>query len=148
MEFDPPTTRFDVVCLSLVLNFEGDISKRGMQSIARAIACIDALTGQMILRAHDFLTPTGLLYIVLPLSCVNNSRYLTADRLRAMLASCGFEKVVAQHDSPKLTYWLVQRTRESGWDGTTWRKEEVRAGVKRNNFCIQVKWLEEEPEEQ
>lgn len=32
MEFPAPTeeaNKFDVVCLSLVLNFEGDLSKRG-----------------------------------------------------------------------------------------------------------------------
>jgi len=114
-----------------------------LKFLSNSILTGSADAGQMILRAHDFLKPTGLLYIVLPLSCVNNSRYLTHERFQAMLASCGFGKVIKQHDSAKLTYWIIERTRESGWDGTVFRKEEVLAGVKRNNFAILVKWLEE-----
>ena len=97
----------------------------------------------MILRAHDFLTHDGLLFIVLPLPCLSNSRYLSHALFRTMLNSLGFGKVIAQHDSLKLTHWLVQRTEVRGWDGTCFKKTEVRGGVERNNFCIVVKWPEE-----
>lgn len=49
-----PTGLFDVVCLSLVINFVGSIPDRT----------------EMLRRAHDFLEPDGLLFVVLPLACL------------------------------------------------------------------------------
>ncbi|KAI5481394.1 nucleolus protein [Pseudohyphozyma bogoriensis] len=112
---------FDVVSLSLVVNFIGSLSKRG----------------EILQHAHKYLKPTGLLYLVLPLPCLTNSRYCTHERLESILTTTGWEKV-RQHDSAKLTYWLCSRVGEGKGDGKVWKKEEVRAGVHRNNFCILV----------
>ncbi|BGP39597.1 25S rRNA (adenine2142-N1)-methyltransferase [Rhodotorula kratochvilovae] len=123
-DFPAPTTdaeKFDVVALSLVVNFEGSLVNRG----------------HMLLHAHSYLTPRGYLYLVLPLPCLTNSRYLSHERLTALLASTGW-KTVKQHDSARLTYWLVQRT-EEGPDGKEWKREQVRKGASRNNFVIVVK---------
>ena len=49
-----PTGFFDVVCLSLVVNFVGSIPDRTA----------------MLRRAHDFLGCDGLLFVVLPLACL------------------------------------------------------------------------------
>ncbi|GAA5859947.1 hypothetical protein JCM1840_001811 [Sporobolomyces johnsonii] len=121
--------KFDVVALSLVMNFEGSLVNRG----------------HMLLHAHSYLRPSaslgGYLYIVLPLPCLTNSRYLSHDHFRSILASTGWD-VIKQHDSAKLTYWLV-RQREADaegkrGDGKVWKREEVRAGVHRNNFTVRV----------
>ncbi|CEH16445.1 25S rRNA (adenine(2142)-N(1))-methyltransferase, Bmt2 [Ceraceosorus bombacis] len=45
--------KFDVVALSLVVNYVGDLEQRG----------------RMLLHAHHYLTPTGYLYLVLPNAC-------------------------------------------------------------------------------
>ncbi|KAI9600729.1 hypothetical protein H4Q26_000520 [Puccinia striiformis f. sp. tritici PST-130] len=94
-QFPIPKTedqKFDVVCLSLVLNFIGDLKKRG----------------EMIKRARKFLKPTGKLFIVLPLACLNNSRYLDFERFKMILNYLGF-KTIKQHNSSKLTYWLLEK---------------------------------------
>ncbi|KAL8277414.1 hypothetical protein RQP46_010136 [Phenoliferia psychrophenolica] len=127
----PPDKLFDVVGLSLVVNFIGSLSARG----------------DILLHAHSYLKPAGYLYLVLPLPCLTNSRYMTHERLEGILATTGWAKA-KQHDSAKLTYWLLKRT-EGERDGKVWKKEEVRKGVRRNNFCIVVgaKDGEEEIEE-
>ncbi|PWN93442.1 hypothetical protein FA10DRAFT_264093 [Acaromyces ingoldii] len=141
--------RFDVVAQSLVVNFVGDLKERG----------------RMLIHAHDYLKPDGYLYLVLPLACVTNSRYLDHERLRSILDSCGWN-VVVQDDSKRLTRWLCQRkgalsSEESGsigetnkgkkakkgkrnndqaeWDGTEWKKQEIKVGATLNNFCIVVR---------
>ncbi|KAK4698705.1 25S rRNA (adenine2142-N1)-methyltransferase, partial [Phenoliferia sp. Uapishka_3] len=118
----PPDKLFDVVGLSLVVNFIGSLSARG----------------DILLHAHSYLKPSGYLYLVLPLPCLTNSRYMTHERLEGILTTTGWSKA-KQHDSAKLTYWLLKRTEgEGNRDGKIWKKEEVRKGVRRNNFCITV----------
>ncbi|GAA6013472.1 hypothetical protein JCM11491_006093 [Sporobolomyces phaffii] len=124
---------YDVVSLSLVMNFEGSLINRG----------------HFLLHAHSYLKrqSPGYLYLVLPLPCLTNSRYLTHQHLRQILASTNWE-VVAHHDSSKLTHWFLKETTKGGdgegdkarrGDGKVWKREEVRRGVERNNFCIVVK---------
>ncbi|GAA5904237.1 25S rRNA (adenine2142-N1)-methyltransferase [Sporobolomyces salmoneus] len=127
---------FDVVSLSLVMNFEGSLINRG----------------HFLLHAHSYLkrASPGYLYIVLPLPCLTNSRYLTHQHFRSILASTNWE-VVGQHDSAKLSYWFLRETDKTEGagrrgDGKVWKREELRKGVApRNNFCIVVK--PEEPVE-
>lgn len=128
--FDYPTPRkidqepFDIVALSLVVNFVGDLADRG----------------KMLLHAHKYLPEdkNGFLFLVLPLACVQNSRYCDHARLRAILASCGWGNVVRQHDSARLTHWLCEETSKK-WDKKVWKKEEIKKGVSLNNFCIIVR---------
>lgn len=118
--------RFDVVALSLVVNFVGDIAARG----------------RMLRHALAYLKKDGarLLYLVLPRACVDNSRYCTHDHLRALLASCGWDDIVCQDDSARLTRWLVHASSpKPRWDGEAWPKQELRVGAQLNNFCIVVK---------
>lgn len=125
MEFPIPEEKFDVIGLSLVLNFVGDLRQRS----------------EMIKHAHQYLKPFGFLYIVLPLACVENSRYLDSNRFKSILNSLGFESL-KQHNSSKLTFWLTQRSGTNGMGvihkNIKWPKEEIRKGINRNNFCIKV----------
>ncbi|PWN22561.1 hypothetical protein BCV69DRAFT_236707, partial [Microstroma glucosiphilum] len=132
--------KFDVVCLSLVLNFVGDLNERG----------------ELLLHAHSYLSSAGgYLYLVLPLPCVANSRYLDHTRLEEILDSTGWE-VVKNGDSRKLTRWLLKSKPAAAagdkkgknlkaksqdhpyWDGQVWKKEEIRVSATANNFCIKV----------
>ena len=83
-----PASGFDVVVLSFVLNFDGDPRRRG----------------DMLRKARTLLTPDGLglVFIVLPLACVNNSRYCDLAVLGQLAAALGF--VVQSH---KLTAKLA-----------------------------------------
>ncbi|GAA95295.1 uncharacterized protein L969DRAFT_45021 [Mixia osmundae IAM 14324] len=118
-ETDKQEDKFDMICLSLVINFVGDIKARA----------------DMVRRAHRLLRDNGLLFIVLPLPCLENSRYLNSPRFEAILATLGFARI-RQHDSAKLTHWLFRRTQAG--NTTAWPRREVRAGAKRNNFVLIV----------
>lgn len=146
-DYPVPEKPFDVVALSLVINFEGSLTRRGELLLLAAKSpgslltsvVADSLspTGEMLRHAHKYLKPTGMLYIVLPLPCLVNSRYCTHDRFESILKSTGW-KTVRQHDSAKLTYFLCARIGDGRGDELVWKREEVRSGVHRNNFCIVV----------
>lgn len=112
---------FDVVALSLVLNFVGSLSHRA----------------QMISKAHACLKPSGILFLVLPRACLDNSRYMDHDRLGGIFSTLGFPTVLTQHDSAKLSFWLFQSSSEPS-DGKKWPRTQVRSGSSRNNFVIIV----------
>lgn len=136
-----PEQQFNMVALSLVINFVGDVRKRG----------------EMLRHVHKYLpsnddTP-GFCFLVLPLSCLTNSRYMNQSHLRAILDSLGFN-VLKQSDSAKLSRWLLQRkplaerqqaaqasegpNAADDWDGTVFKKRELNPGNDRNNFAIVV----------
>lgn len=119
--------RFDLVSCSLVVNFVPKPSLRG----------------EMLLRITKFLKEPEnafdhkpLLFFVIPLPCVINSRYCNKEIMDAIFKNLGFT-CVRSYDSHKLAYWLLE------WHGSKAvnfkfksAKKEVRSGSKRNNFCI------------
>ncbi|KAG0201180.1 hypothetical protein BGX28_005926 [Mortierella sp. GBA30] len=84
---------FDVVCLSLVVNFVGDPVQRG----------------EILRHSARFLVPgTGLLYLVLPLPCIQNSRYMDHELLVEMMAALGYSTLVNHHFAKKLAYYAFR----------------------------------------
>ncbi|CAN8097091.1 unnamed protein product [Discula destructiva] len=134
------TERFDIISLSLVLNFVPDPVGRG----------------EMLLRTLDFLRqPTCLkdgttaelkpwfpsLFFVLPAPCVSNSRYLDAKKLKSILLSLGYE-IKQSKTTLKLVYYLLTRAAEPSampGSGASFTKKELRSGAARNNFAIVLK---------
>lgn len=134
------TDRFDIISLSLVLNFVPEPKGRG----------------DMLLRTLEFLRPpsclrdgmtAGLkpyfpsLFLVLPAPCVSNSRYMDEGRLSTILASLGYE-ISKSKTTLKLVYYLLTRTAETPpllGSGVAFTKKEVRSGASRNNFAIVLK---------
>jgi 25S rRNA (adenine2142-N1)-methyltransferase len=124
--------QFDIISLSLVLNYVPDASRRG----------------EMLLQTLKFLKPPQQpktlrgffpsLFLVLPAACVANSRYLDETKLEAIMESLGYVSV-RKKVSNKLVYYLwklqslvVERT-------VTVKKTEIRSGKSRNNFAIILK---------
>ncbi|KAI8146355.1 nucleolus protein [Fennellomyces sp. T-0311] len=114
-----PTSKFDIVSLSLVVNFVGDPRDRG----------------RMLLHTRDFLDPDGYLFLVLPLPCIDNSRYMSHEHLMSMMQSMGYGHCVEHHFSNKLAYYLFQLTSEKA-KCRSFKKEILTDGAKRNNFAI------------
>ncbi|KAJ2887530.1 25S rRNA (adenine2142-N1)-methyltransferase [Coemansia asiatica] len=126
-------TPFDVVCLSLVVNFIGDPSRRG--DMLKQAACV---------LAND-----GLLFLVLPLSCVCNSRYLDDDRLQQINQHLGFTELY-KHHTAKLAHYLYRLDKGKYRDGTSNSKVTAKGSAPqfkkrllfsepgRNNFSIVV----------
>lgn len=117
--------KFDVVSLSLVLNYVPEPIGRG----------------EMLKRTREFLrgskltnTAVPCLFFVLPLPCIENSRYMTADHLREIMACLGYYSI-RFHQSTKLHYELYH-LEGSIRKGKRFQKTTLNAGKKRNNFCI------------
>lgn len=121
--------QFDIISLSLVLNYVPDPAGRG----------------QMLLRTLKFLrapldleTPRDFLpsvFLVLPAPCVTNSRYMDENRLEAIMESMGFVNV-RKKLSNKLVYYLWRLEHSTAKGMVTFKKEELRSGKSRNNFAI------------
>ena len=126
-------TKFDVIVMSLVLNFVGD----------------PRLRGQMLaLAAHSrILRRGGLLFVVLPRACLFNSRYMTNDTFRDLVCSLGFQ--VVREDTTQKLYLGAFRL-GSAFDGynaetgtfrfgTEFKRSRHLRGSDRNNFCVMLK---------
>ncbi|KAF8932721.1 hypothetical protein BGZ47_011208 [Haplosporangium gracile] len=138
LEMPVPTTKdqlFDVVCLSLVVNFVGDPTQRG----------------EILRHSTRFLVPgTGLLYLVLPLPCIDNSRYMDHELLVEMMAALGYTTLVSHHLAKKLAYYafrldVAPRDNKDGNKKGGGKKAVVNQlfpkkmrhdKPNRNNFCI------------
>lgn len=130
--------RFDIISLSLVLNY----------------VSLPAARGEMLERTTEFLRHTPLegegeqgsrvtelfpsLFLVLPAPCVTNSRYLDERRLEEMMGNLGY-RLARRKLSAKLIYQLwhhVCKAQSSGRQKEFSKKEEVNPGRTRNNFAI------------
>ncbi|KAI9793379.1 MAG: hypothetical protein M1816_000271 [Peltula sp. TS41687] len=138
---DDDDGRFDIISLSLVLNYVSDPSQRGeMLSRTTQFLRSSALPREMAAAVgsavNDEFFPS--LFLVLPAPCVNNSRYLDDDRLEEIMSSMGYV-CVRRKKTNKLAYWLwrfdEKKVRRSG----EFAKKEVRSGAGRNNFAVVVK---------
>jgi len=116
--------RWDVISLSLVINFISDPYMRG----------------RMLQICYDFLRPSGLLFLALPSPCVQNSRYLTTERLVTILSAIGFSLHNERlKDGGKMAYWQFAKTGTSGTANGHLqldKKTIIRDGKHCNNFCI------------
>lgn len=120
--------RYHIISLSLVLNFVPDAAGRGA----------------MLKRIPEFLVtgssegtnlPFPCLFVVLPLPCVANSRYLSEGRLEEIMVSLGFSSLRVKRTA-KLYYSLWKYRHDDIKRGMTFKKEELRSGPSRNNFAI------------
>lgn len=116
--------RFDILSLSLVLNYVPDAPGRGA----------------MLQRIPDFLRSTDgdnlpLLFFVLPLPCIDNSRYIDETRLLEIMSSLGFT-MVKKKLTAKLCYYLLHWTDSA--KPARFEKKEIRSGPGMNNFAIVV----------
>lgn len=116
-----PTTPFDIISLSLVVNYVPNSTKRG----------------SMLLKAHRFLQKEGLLFFVLPRACIDNSRYCNDDVMNQLFTGIGF-KVLESKKTSKLIYWMLRKEANKNNKGFRMPKTKVRDGPQMNNFSIVV----------
>lgn len=124
--------KFDIISLSLVLNFVPDAESRG----------------QMLLRTLSFLRcnnndgagemaelPFPSLFLVLPRSCVDNSRYFTDSKLKSLMEALGYSMQCCKK-TQKLSYSLWVRNLATDPTKLHFPKVEINPGRSRNNFSI------------
>lgn len=125
MDEDENREKWDIISLSLVLNFAPDAQDRG----------------RMLRLAHSMLRQDGLLFLALPLPCILNSRYLTPEHLDGLLHTIGLSIIKSRwKEGGKMAYWLLRKSammapRAANSTTPYHRKTELRKG-KRNNFAI------------
>ena len=66
MDVDKHTERWDIISLSLVVNFVPEPKDRG-NSVLTARLTVLMLAGRMLVLAHAFLRPSGLLFLAVSL---------------------------------------------------------------------------------
>ncbi|EPT05853.1 hypothetical protein FOMPIDRAFT_134295 [Fomitopsis schrenkii] len=124
MDEDANREKWDVISLSLVVNFVPEARDRG----------------EMLSSAYSMLRHEGLLFLALPLPCIMNSRYLTPEHLDGLVQAIGFTIVKTRWKiGGKMAYWLMRKAAAtpsvSGNTSAYSKKTELRKG-KRNNFAI------------
>jgi 25S rRNA (adenine2142-N1)-methyltransferase len=124
--------QFDIISLSLVLNYVPDPVGRG-QMLLRALKFFK--TEQYVEQLQHFLPS---LFLVLPAPCVTNSRYLDERRLEDIMQSLGYVNA-RKKISNKLVYYLWRVGSLSPKAQLAFKKEEIRSGKSRNNFAIVLK---------
>ena len=123
---------FDIVSLSLVVNFVSDAIGRG-EMLRRVSSFLRVLPSENEDVADSSLPA---LFLVLPAPCITNSRYLNEERLESIMESLGY-KMIRRKISAKLVYYLWGYERSLKHETTkSFRKEELRSGASRNNFAI------------
>ncbi|KAK4043175.1 putative methyltransferase-domain-containing protein [Parachaetomium inaequale] len=123
--------RFDIISLSLVLNYVPEPKGRG-EMLRRTTQFLRA-PGRYIDCPH-LATNFPSLFLVLPAPCVINSRYLDEERLVAIMESLGYVKVDSK-TTQRLVYYLWRRDRVCKGTGA-FSKKEIRSGPSRNNFAV------------
>lgn len=133
MERPLPTSKdeyFDIISLSLVLNYVPDAPGRG-EMLKRITKFLRLGTAQ----STSSTTILPVLFFVLPLPCVDNSRYLDERLLLHIMESLGFV-LKYNKNTTKLCYYLFS------WTGTVTsvktEKKKIKDGPGMNNFCIVV----------
>lgn len=115
--------KFDLISCSLVLNFVPTPSERG----------------KMLQRFEHFLKSgkDTYLFVVLPLPCVSNSRYMTKIVFEDIMKSLGYS-VVSHHEAKKLVYWLFKFNHSATNKSTSkyQSKKKLKDGQSMNNFSI------------
>lgn len=127
---------FDIVSLSLVVNFVPEAPGR-----AEMLKRVGKFLRRGIVRGNDNgkldvareIFPS--LFLVLPSSCVLNSRYMNEERLEDIMGSLGFV-LARRKSSEKLVYYLWRYQGAVHGTARSFGKEELRKGGGRNNFAI------------
>lgn len=125
------TQTFDIISLSLVLNFVPDAQGRGDM----LLRTLDFLKEPDKTESHDVFP---CLFLVLPAPCVTNSRYMDEALLEKIMNTLGYVKT---HNkiTQKLVYYLWRRVSGIPTKIPAFKKTELRSGQTRNNFSIVVR---------
>lgn len=140
---------YDVLSLSLVLNYVPDAKGRGdmLRRTAEffSLCLTESVEGEEN-EDEDKVEACPLLpslFLVLPAPCLHNSRYLTPGHLTTIMSSLGYT-LMNSKTTQKLYYslWHYDISKRDDWlnrgQPTRFRKLEINPGGGRNNFCIVV----------
>lgn len=123
--------RFDIISLSLVLNYVPDAVGRG-EMLKRVTKFMRVSQTSDVDSTATFLP---CFFFVLPLPCTENSRYFDEALLLHIMDDLGFIKFYSKNTT-KLCYYLLRWSGKVGKAKT--EKRKIRDGPGMNNFCVVV----------
>ncbi|CAK4030986.1 25S rRNA (adenine(2142)-N(1))-methyltransferase [Lecanosticta acicola] len=128
----PPSSeeQFDIISLSLVVNFVPDATTRGEMLKYTTHFLRSRPSPPAILTDYR-----ALLFLVLPAPCTLHSRYFNEERLALIMAELGYA-MVNRKETRKLVYSLWQLCDKPPSKMQNFPKVKVRDGAKLNNFHI------------
>jgi len=129
---DDENDQFDVISLSLVLNYVPDAVGKG-DMLLRTLKFLRMQQQQDEIKAF---LPS--LFLVLPAPCILNSRYMDEPKLESIMTSMGYV-LVKKKLSNKLAYYLWRLESAIKKRSGPFKKIEIRSGKDRNNFSIVLK---------
>jgi hypothetical protein len=88
----------------------------------------------MIRLCGDLVVPGGLLLVVMPRACMDNSRYMTQEHFVAIIEAQGFT-LLRDKLSTRLAFYVLQQDK-SKRQRRGFKKELLREGGGMNNFSI------------
>ena len=124
--------QFNIISLSLVLNFVPDPVTRGAMLI-RTCRFLDQYGSRSMPELLQNHFPA--LFLVLPAACIMNSRYMDEERLTLLMASLGYV-LLKFKQTAKLIYSLWQLRDRPVPEEQDFKKMQVNPGPGRNNFSI------------
>lgn len=128
------TERFDIISLSLVLNFVPDAIGRG----AMLLRTLDFLKQPDMTHPSELRDLFPSLFMVLPAPCVTNSRYMNESHMESIMSTLGYVKARSKI-TQKLVYYLWVRKSAIQSSSVTFKKLELRSGHSRNNFAVVIR---------
>ncbi|KAI2639882.1 putative methyltransferase-domain-containing protein [Hypomontagnella submonticulosa] len=123
--------RFDIISLSLVLNFVPDATGRG-EMLLRTLQFLKQPGTQCLSTLREFFPS---LFMVLPAPCVTNSRYMDEAHMESIMNALGYVKT-QNKITQKLVYYLWVRKSSLQSPMRSFKKAEIRSGHSRNNFAV------------
>lgn len=120
--------KFDIISLSLVLNFVPETKGRG-EMLRRTT---QFLRRNMVSPMQDL---AATLFLVLPAPCIENARYCSEERITLIMNSLGY-CLLQRKQTAKLVYYLWQWRDEAVERRFTKQMLRDKGGM--NNFCIEL----------
>ncbi|KAI9677643.1 MAG: hypothetical protein M1817_006598 [Caeruleum heppii] len=128
--------KFDVVSLSLVLNFVPDPTARG-EMLRRTCSFLRTSSPTQAVGDDGAIRCFPALFLVIPAPCLTNSRYTTEGSFEEIMESLGYI-IIFRKMSSKLAYFLFHYHDSESNDHRVFKKTEINPGKARNNFAIVV----------
>jgi 2-polyprenyl-3-methyl-5-hydroxy-6-metoxy-1,4-benzoquinol methylase len=105
-----PTSSYDVVVCSMVINCVTNADKRG----------------DMLCRLYSQIKSNGILFLILPIRCIN-SKHVGIENFNLLLNLVGFKHLVVKRVTPKLIFYVLGKKNENidNGDGSDNKYNEV-----------------------
>lgn len=91
----------------------------------------------MLQLYYEHLQPSGLLFLMIPLLCLRNSKFMTIKRFHEILMAVGF-RIKETKDSPKVSFFCLEKKPREEITPRSFPQKLLVPGPKRNVFSVVI----------